>query len=722
MAYPDDMYAPVPAMAADPMAPAVPSFGMGDWNDELEQKFLAEMAASQAPQPAAPVMDIDEVSVEDAPGTMAIDEVDVQPYTGQPQPLTAVETQPGFGVPAHIFEDAALSVPAAFREPGDHSLEKPVDVDQEAGKAFARLSPYEQADQEYAFVQKQKEEQRAREAAAAQMDDHAEARNRASKAEAIAAAKTQREQLELDARKLAETPIDPERWWKSRSTGQKIAGFMSAIVGGLVQGRTGSARNSGLDMITAAIDQDVDAQKADMMNRRAEIQRRSGAVSEQFAEAKEDYFEAEKFRHASYERVKNQITTDMSNYDPRGRAAIELGRLYNGISSAQAKHAQAAEDKFWKDQMEALRFAAEMNKAQAEAAKLEAEAAKMRGAGAGGAKKVKPEDVPQAPGYFAARGLVAPPVPMSTKEYKAWQPLKKGTQEITTNESSLSREALERGIPGLKQADGTPFIARGTPESIVSLRAMKSGTQNAIGLIDEALRVRTGWSSNLGNSDERKKLKAIWGQAKLAAKDTYKLGAITESDVPLIEGALGTDDPSSWTDPEAGMMTARRLMQNRLNRELEAAGYDGAPIDIKAPSTRAPDETPEDRAFKRAQNRDIGSITSFRADAENLAPSERAGAAAEEAPADIQAGIPPTLRKQIDQWAIDAQSSDKAKSERARGYLVGLTTEGGNDAVKEAAKLALTTANMPATESVGGPKGSVAQETVPPPVTTTKGR
>ncbi len=58
---------------------------------------------------------------------------------------------------------------------------------------------------------------------------------------------------------LSKMSVDPDRFWASRSTAQKIAGFLSVSLGGFFVGRTG--RNPGLEMMNQAIDRDIDAQK-----------------------------------------------------------------------------------------------------------------------------------------------------------------------------------------------------------------------------------------------------------------------------------------------------------------------------------------------------------------------------------------------------------------------------------------------------------------------------
>lgn len=59
---------------------------------------------------------------------------------------------------------------------------------------------------------------------------------------------------------LSKMSLDPNRFWASRSTGQKVAAMVSIALGGFVQGARGGS-NAGLDMINTAIDRDIKAQE-----------------------------------------------------------------------------------------------------------------------------------------------------------------------------------------------------------------------------------------------------------------------------------------------------------------------------------------------------------------------------------------------------------------------------------------------------------------------------
>lgn len=89
-------------------------------------------------------------------------------------------------------------------------------------------------------------------------------------AEAQRAAQLQKIQGDYDAaaREVAKPPpdVNPNRWWGSRSTAQKVTAGVAVALSGIGAGliRRGQASNGALDMINRFIAEDVDAQKANI--------------------------------------------------------------------------------------------------------------------------------------------------------------------------------------------------------------------------------------------------------------------------------------------------------------------------------------------------------------------------------------------------------------------------------------------------------------------------
>lgn len=63
--------------------------------------------------------------------------------------------------------------------------------------------------------------------------------------------------------------VDPGHWWSSRSTGQKIMGFIGAAIGGFLQARQQRGSNPFMDQINQEVNADIQAQVANVNNARA---------------------------------------------------------------------------------------------------------------------------------------------------------------------------------------------------------------------------------------------------------------------------------------------------------------------------------------------------------------------------------------------------------------------------------------------------------------------
>lgn len=66
--------------------------------------------------------------------------------------------------------------------------------------------------------------------------------------------------FDQSARTLSQTAIDPNHFWATRSTGQKVSAMIGLALGGFLQGARGGS-NPGLDAINMAIDRDIHAQE-----------------------------------------------------------------------------------------------------------------------------------------------------------------------------------------------------------------------------------------------------------------------------------------------------------------------------------------------------------------------------------------------------------------------------------------------------------------------------
>ena len=504
------------------------------------------------------------------------------------------------------------------------------------------------------------------------------ARKRAMQASAEVAA---------DAKKLAETPIDNEAWMNSRSPLQTIAAYVSAIVGGMAASATGG-RNVGLDAIQRTIDQHIETQKANLANKRAGLAQRQDAIDNQYGYDVAEAKSLEVQRLAMYEQSARELEIKGQQFDARGTTAIRIADGVRDLRSRQIAAKQKSDQEIYKNELELAKFGLDQDKLIEEQRKNMA-AERLAAAKAGAAKAVKPDDVVQPPEYFEAQRLPKPQGPLSQKGYNTWLD-NRGKSQTQQNQSLATTHV----VPGVtikgKDGEAVPFVAVGTAESVEKLRVRESSIREIVALIDDARRTRSGWSTDIGNSDEKQQLDAIWGKAYLKAKEAFELGQITGADVGLLKGGLGTDSPSKLRNPLPGMEKARELLIKGVRVDLDAHGYPkDQKYDIPDLQKNAPITTADDGDLKKVLGATAGVTTG------------------EKGLNKITIG--PEQQALIDKWEGQAVTGDRGALERLRAAA----TTSKLATVKAAAAAALQRAaapNAPTSEEVGGPRGSVAHE------------
>lgn len=89
----------------------------------------------------------------------------------------------------------------------------------------------------------------------------------------------QRQQdFDQSVKALSKASLDPDRFWSSRSTGQKVSGIIGVALGGFLQGARGGP-NPALEMINTAIERDIKAQEFGYAAAREGAQAKQNAFS-----------------------------------------------------------------------------------------------------------------------------------------------------------------------------------------------------------------------------------------------------------------------------------------------------------------------------------------------------------------------------------------------------------------------------------------------------------
>jgi hypothetical protein len=135
--------------------------------------------------------------------------------------------------------------------------------------------------------------------------------------------------FDTSTKALSQSAMDPDRFWSSRSTGQKVAGLISVALGGFLQGTRGGS-NPGLDMLNQAIDRDMKAQEFEYFSRKNQAEGKQTA----FAMAMQKYqnVDAAKSmaRAASLDAMAGQVGQMRAMYagtDAANRADATIAQL-----------------------------------------------------------------------------------------------------------------------------------------------------------------------------------------------------------------------------------------------------------------------------------------------------------------------------------------------------------------------------------------------------------
>lgn len=212
---------PPPAPAGPPMPPPDPTLDPVG----MVSRAPPGPSSSQAPPPAP------------APPPQG------PPPQGPEGPQYGLVPVGGGGVQTIAAHETEMRGPSLLRAQGARNQA----VEDTVGRVAERGQ--DQAAIEYATALDQERGARAREQAAAQ-----------SVAERDEEMAQRQQDFDQSVKAMSKMSVDPDRFWASRSTGQKISGLIGIALGGLSQGMRGGP-NAGLDIINQAIDRDIKAQE-----------------------------------------------------------------------------------------------------------------------------------------------------------------------------------------------------------------------------------------------------------------------------------------------------------------------------------------------------------------------------------------------------------------------------------------------------------------------------
>jgi len=128
----------------------------------------------------------------------------------------------------------------------------------------------------------------------------------------------------------AKAVINPNRYWESRNTGQKISAIIGLVLGGLGGGMQGTGKNAALEVLNKAIDNDIDAQKSAFENAKGVVGEKKSAYASAMAELgnKELALLAAKSSALGITELKlKQVAAQAGSAEAEAKAKLALGQI-----------------------------------------------------------------------------------------------------------------------------------------------------------------------------------------------------------------------------------------------------------------------------------------------------------------------------------------------------------------------------------------------------------
>jgi len=390
------------------------------------------------------------------------------------------------------------------------------------------------------------EEFRARQAKLQAEEDANEARKIREQEQLFAETSSEMENMRLEWDQLSQRETDPDRWWSSRSTGQKIGAYVSAAIQGWLN-PTGP--NSTIELMERAINRDIEVQARDLANQRAGMSQQMSLMQWHYNKTGDIIAAAHSSKAAALKQGAAKLAADMVQFNAEGTQAEDAELQRRAMLEKAAQEDAAA-------------LAAQQEKKRRDRMADELHGSKLADAVAGRASK------------FAgiARGKEA-----SKREDRKLDEAQAEREAKTARlqKDDLYQAILDRGgdpeterdkftavlFPGGKVGAYRTTEPAKTETYFNSARDMAEGIDELLAMRDDAGR----WT--LSTADLAKEMQAVYGLLTLDAKNFFDLGAITEADAKLIERVIA-GDPNAIKDPTALLNKVRSKLESKVRGKL----------------------------------------------------------------------------------------------------------------------------------------------------------
>jgi hypothetical protein len=358
--------------------------------------------------------------------------------------------------------------------------------------------------------------------------------------------------------------IDPDRWWSSRSTGQKIAGLLSAAIGGWLEVARG-VPNRALDAITAAVNQDIDAQKFDIESGRRGLETQRGLVAEFMRDGMDAFSAGEAARIGALNGMLSELQAKRAEFDPAGSTARRIvaaeGQVAGAIADANAKLEAALWDRGHK------------------VAQLQQQDISSRRSTGLGYAQIKESRT--------AREQAATER-QEQREHEAEMAARKAEAGRGTLDGSLIDEGV-RTVVGVDDSGRRVYAAARGADHDKELSRRKVATDKivSIGTRLKALRKEVGWTSNTMNSEQNNRMRQLGEELKLALA--------SREGITYSERAANTLGKVAGGDPTA-FLDSTDFIDEAINSTIEGwqhdvatrTSYEGPPLSPSTEGAAAP--------------------------------------------------------------------------------------------------------------------------------------
>jgi len=323
---------PLPASAS---APPVPPGALVPVDASLAGAPAPGVAPSPdlaIPPPPAPVAQPLPDAITGAGGMPATGELGGRPYAPTREPSQLPE--------AKYRADVAAIGDSPFDDQGNVKFKDPAEFQRYMNELRLR-DPMKFADVSFQLGDIKTKHLLAEQHRIADEDYKRQQENLEMRNRAIETARAKSAEIDARAQELANTKIG------QLSIGQRLAGVAAAVVGGLYQGKTGSARNPGIDAFNEVINRHIEGEKAQLANQRELLGIQRTAVGEEYARSGDAYQAAEVVRLAALKHADDLLATQQQEFAADGTRGIQIAQIRGGIAAQMAADQQARDQKLF---------------------------------------------------------------------------------------------------------------------------------------------------------------------------------------------------------------------------------------------------------------------------------------------------------------------------------------------------------------------------------------